>query len=135
MPNPLIAAAIPSIIEAGKGIISNLFPDPKQKIQAEFELHKLAHSAQMGQLEINKVEAAHRSFWVAGARPFILWGCGVALLYNFVVRDLLIYGLLLAGHDVPPPPSLDLTDLWLVLGGLLGLGGMRSLEKIRGVAR
>jgi len=78
------------------------------------------------QSEINKVEAQHRNIFVSGWRPFIGWVCGVALAYNFVLRDLLIWFL---GQD-SVPPALQMEHLMTVLIGMLGLGGMRTFEKL-----
>ena len=77
------------------------------------------------QSEINKVEAQHRTIFVAGWRPFIGWVCGVALAYNFVLRDLLIW--FIGPEQVPP--ALQMEHLMTVLIGMLGLGGMRTFEK------
>jgi hypothetical protein len=78
------------------------------------------------QSEINKVEAQHRTIFVAGWRPFIGWVCGIALAYNFVLRDLLIWFL---GQE-QVPPALQMEHLMTVLVGMLGLGGMRTFEKL-----
>ncbi len=75
--------------------------------------------------EINKIEAQHRTIFVAGWRPFIGWVCGVALAYNFVLRDLLIW--FIGPEQVPP--ALQMEHLITVLIGMLGLGGMRTFEK------
>ena len=75
--------------------------------------------------EINKIEAQHRTIFVAGWRPFIGWVCGVALAYNFVLRDLLIW--FIGPEQVPP--ALRMEHLMTVLIGMLGLGGMRTFEK------
>ena len=79
------------------------------------------------QSEINKVEAQHRTIFVAGWRPFIGWVCGVALAYNFVLRDLLIW---FVGPE-QVPPALQMEHLMTVLIGMLGLGGMRTFEKFK----
>lgn len=76
--------------------------------------------------EINKIEAQHRTIFVAGWRPFIGWVCGFALAYNFVLRDLLIW--FLGTEQVPP--ALQMEHLMTVLVGMLGLGGMRTFEKL-----
>lgn len=78
------------------------------------------------QNEVNKIEAQHRSIFVAGWRPFIGWVCGLALLYNFIVRDLVAW--------VSPsimPPALQMEHLLTVLMGMLGLGGLRTYEKLK----
>ena len=78
------------------------------------------------QAEINKVESRHRTVFVAGWRPFIGWVCGFALAYNFVLRDLLIWVFGTEGV----PPALQMEHLMTVLVGMLGLGGMRTFEKL-----
>jgi len=78
------------------------------------------------QAEINKMEAQHRTVFVAGWRPFIGWVCGFALAYNFVLRDLLIW--FFGPEGVPP--ALQMEHLMTVLLGMLGLGGMRTFEKL-----
>ena len=75
--------------------------------------------------EINKIEAQHRTIFVAGWRPFIGWVCGFALAYNFVLRDLLVWWF---GPETAPP-ALQMEHLITVLVGMLGLGGLRSIDK------
>ncbi len=79
------------------------------------------------QSEINKMEAQHRTIFVAGWRPFIGWVCGVALAYNFVLRDMLVWYM---GAETAPP-ALQMEHLMTVLIGMLGLGGMRTFEKFK----
>lgn len=79
------------------------------------------------QAEINKMEAQHRTIFVAGWRPFIGWVCGVALAYNFVLRDMLVWYM---GAETAPP-ALQMEHLMTVLVGMLGLGGMRTFEKLK----
>ena len=79
------------------------------------------------QTKINELEATHRTVFVAGWRPFIGWVCGVALAYNFVIRYLFIWAL--KPEDVPP--ALQMEHLMTVLLGMLGLGGLRTYEKIK----
>jgi len=79
------------------------------------------------QAEINKMEAQHRTIFVAGWRPFIGWVCGVALAYNFVLRDMLVWYM---GAETAPP-ALQMEHLMTVLIGMLGLGGMRTFEKFK----
>ena len=83
------------------------------------------------QTKINELEATHRTVFVAGWRPFIGWVCGVALAYNFVIRDLFIWAL--KPEDIPP--ALQMEHLMTVLLGMLGLGGLRTAEKIKKVTK
>lgn len=132
--NPLILG---SVFELGGKIIDRLFPDPAQKAQAELELLKLTQSGDLqttlAQLEINAREAQHPSIFVAGWRPFVGWGCGVGLLYATVGHNLLAW--LAQAQGWPAPPVVDSDLLIYTLGGLLGIGGLRTLEKVKGVAR
>ena len=79
------------------------------------------------QTKINEIEAGHRTVFVAGWRPFIGWVCGVALAYNFVIRDLFIW----ITKTTDAPPALQMEHLMTVLLGMLGLGGLRTFEKIK----
>lgn len=106
----------------------------KLEAQAESQLLSALTGVVMGQIEINKVEAGHKSIFVAGWRPFVGWVCGIALAYNFVVRPIGMYAAFLAGVDLDGAPELDITELLTVLGGMLGLGALRTGEKIKGVA-
>lgn len=83
------------------------------------------------QTKINEAEAQHRSIFVAGWRPFIGWICGVALAYNFILRDLIIF---VVGSD-NVPPALQMDHLMTVLMGMLGLGAFRTYEKIKNVSK
>jgi hypothetical protein len=130
--------AIPAILDIGSKLIDRLFPDHEKKAAAQVELLKLQQSGElaqiMGQLEINKAEAASSSMFVAGWRPAIGWICASALAYQFVVRPLALFVAAWLGHPLPDPPALDET-LWQLLFGMLGLGGLRTYEKIKGKAR
>ena len=119
-------------------MLEGFYPRTKRRAAAEREIQaKLTDSlaqVDLAQLGINKVEAAHRSMFVAGWRPFIGWTCGVALMYTYVLQPILVFGLAQAGYLVELP-KMDLGELMPVLMGMLGLGGLRSWEKVKGVAR
>jgi hypothetical protein len=83
------------------------------------------------QTKINEAEAMHRSIFVAGWRPFIGWICGIAMAYNFILRDLIIFAM---GKDFVPP-ALQMDHLMTVLMGILGLGAFRTYEKIKNVSK
>lgn len=83
------------------------------------------------QTKINEAEAQHRSIFVAGWRPFIGWICGIAMAYNFILRDLIIFAM---GKDFVPP-ALQMDHLMTVLMGMLGLGAFRTYEKIKNVSK
>ena len=108
-----------------KTVAGNLAWDIREAIKGkELDPEKLIEL----QTKINAVEAQHRTLFVAGWRPFIGWICGVALAYNFVIRDLFIW----ITKTTETPPALQMDHLMTVLLGMLGLGGLRTYEKIKG---
>jgi Holin of 3TMs, for gene-transfer release len=131
---PLLAVPL---LELGGKIIDRLFPDPQKKAEAELELLKLTQDGSLktvlAQLEVNAREAAHPSLFVAGWRPFVGWGCGAGMLYATVGHNLLGWLAVIMGWPVPPVVNADL--LIYVLGGMLGIGGLRTVEKIKGATK
>ncbi len=127
---------ISAALDVGGKLIDRLWPDPEKADAAKFELFKLQQSGELaqmlGQMDINKVEAASTSVFVAGWRPFVGWVCGFAFAVKFVVVPVAAFILAAFGHLVVVP-VLDISEMLTVLGGLLGLSGYRTLEKIKGV--
>lgn len=80
--------------------------------------------------ETNKIEAAHSSIFVAGWRPFIGWVCGFALAFNYLVRPFWMWAVAVWWPEAPVPPSLD-EMLWELMFGMLGMGGLRTFEKVK----
>jgi hypothetical protein len=103
-----------------------------QKLLAEQE--KAIQEANMAQIEVNKTEAVHENIFVSGWRPFIGWICGTALAYHFILQPLLAFLINNVGGEANLP-TFDMQSLLTVLMGMLGLGAMRSYEKVYGVAR
>lgn len=122
-------------IEAIGNVLDALFTSDKERLDKKAVLARIALQPSLLQSEINKVEAGHKSIFVAGWRPFIGWVCGVALAYNFVFRDLMVWALALTYAEAPPPPPLHLEVLTTIFYALLGLGGMRTFEKLQGRAK
>jgi hypothetical protein len=83
----------------------------------------------MGQLEINKVEAAHESRWVSGWRPFVGWVCGSALAYTYILEPFLRFLSVVIFKYAGEFPTLEMTTLENILLGLLGLGTLRTVDK------
>ncbi|MDX2112830.1 MAG: holin family protein [Alphaproteobacteria bacterium] len=134
-----------TLIPAISQLLDKLIPDPAAREQAKIELLKteresdlealrLALSADQAQTEINQQEAAHSDRFVAGWRPFIGWVCGVAFAYHFVLQPLLAFAIMNSGGEVKLP-AFDMDALSTVLMGMLGLGGLRTIEKIRKAGR
>lgn len=117
-------------------VIDKIWPDPAQRAQANLELLKLQQSGELAtmlaQTDINKVEAASASVFVSGWRPAVGWTCVLGLVYTFVGWPALVWA---SGvWKFPPPPVIDTGTLLTLLGGMLGLGGLRTVEKLNGVA-
>lgn len=119
---------------AGK-VVDKIFPDKTEaaKAKAALDLTALQQEFQaiIGQQEINKVEAAHESIFVAGWRPFIGWVCGSALAYYYVAQPFLVWIFDLLGYSTSMP-ALETGELMTILLGMLGLGAFRSYDKTKG---
>lgn len=131
----LLGSTAAEPIEAIGNVFDKLFTSDDERAQAQAVLAKLAQQPHILQAEINKIEAQHRSTFVAGWRPFIGWVCGSALAYSFIVRDLAAWGITLWAPGTEPPPELAMEHLITVLVSLLGLGGLRTMEKMQGRAK
>ena len=120
-----------SLIGPATQLLDKVIEDKDEKNRIAFELSTLAerHAQELakGQLEVNKVEAASKSLFVAGWRPCIGGGCALGLFYNTILSNIL-------GIWVEMP-EIDTTLLVPVMMGMLGLGAMRSYEKVQGVSR
>jgi hypothetical protein len=132
--NPLILAPL---LDVGKTLIDRFLPDPEKKREAEMELFRMAADGELkqtiAQLEINAREAQHPSLWVAGGRPFFLWIGGAGFGYAVLLQPMLTWLARIKGWPEPPLPDVDL--LWVVVSGLLGISGLRSVEKIKGATK
>ena len=113
-----------------------LFKGKEKKLQ-EFQLAmaKEMQKANIHQIELNKIEAKHKSIFVSGWRPFIGWVCGSALAYHFILRDLISWFLDAVGFEVAPLPPIELGQLISILLAMLGMSGYRTYEKIKNVAK
>jgi len=130
---------IGDIIDTVGGLVSEVVVDVDKKKELEFKLQELRdqadqrfHEELMGQIEINKVEAASTSVFVAGWRPFIGWIGGVGLGWTFVLSPFVEYVSRLFGWK-GLMPEVDTASLMTLVLGMLGVGAMRSYEKTRGV--
>lgn len=132
--NPLILAPI---LEVGKTLLDRFVPDPEKKREAEAAFLRMAMEGELkqvlAQLEINAREAAHPSVWVAGWRPYFGWVGGTAFAYVGIIKPLLTWVASIKGW--PAPPDIDTEFLWVVVSGLLGIGGLRTFEKAKGVTK
>lgn len=134
MINPLFLSPI---LEFGKAILDRFVPDPAAKQAAEMEMFRMAADGELkqilAQLEINAREAQHASIFVAGWRPFFGWIGGFAFLYATIGMSVLNW--ILALKSLPPLPELNMELLWVVITGMLGIGGLRTFEKNKGLTK
>ena len=113
-------------------------PDGNERARAkeslERELVDAANSVMLAQTEINKAEAAHKSIFVAGWRPFIGWVCGVGIAWSMVVQPVAQWAMIAWG-DGTELPTIDTSYLMELVTAMLGMSGLRTFEKLRGVSR
>jgi len=130
---------IQALIGPVTGLLDKFIEDKDAKNAMAHEIatmaERAAHEAAMAQVEVNKAEAQHRSIFVAGWRPFIGWTSGIALAYHFVLAPLIVFGVAWSGAEIPEIPTFDMDSLMTVLLGMLGLGGMRTFEKAKGLTK
>lgn len=119
---------ISAALNLGDTLIKRIFPDPADQAKAQFALAELNQRGELAQIAVNLAEAKHENIFVSGWRPFVGWVCGMAFAYNFIGAPLLKFAMDAAGHPIPLP-ALDLGPLITVLGGMLGLGSLRTFEK------
>jgi hypothetical protein len=126
------------------GLLDKLLPDPNAAAAAKLQILQMAQTGELaqldadlkiatGQMTVNQSEASSSSLFVSGWRPFIGWICGVAFAYKFVLAPAAAFAMTAAGNPISLP-VLDFTEMSTVLLGMLGIGGLRTIEKIRGVA-
>lgn len=137
---------IGGIIEAVGKIAGDLITTDKERLNAQIELEKIGveyakvdASLAVGQIETNKIEAASANWFVAGWRPAFGWVGAAAMCYQFLLYPLLVWlwALMQARGWVPTalpaPPMLDTEALWVIVSGILGIGGYRTFEKVKRV--
>lgn len=134
---PLLASILP-------GILDKILPDEKAASDAKLKVLELAQQGEfkqmdsamqiaLAQADINKAEAATDTFR-GGWRPACGWVCAFGLGYTFLLRPLLPWFVTVSGHTVPPLPEIDTETLMVLLTGMLGLGGLRTFERVKGKA-
>lgn len=130
------------LIPALSSIFDKVIPDPQAAADAKLRAMELAQKGELaaldadmrlalGQLEVNKAEA-QTDLFRGGWRPATGWVCVVGLAYQFILQPVLPWVVGLFGHTVPPLPAIDNDTLMVLLTGMLGLGGLRTVERIKG---
>lgn len=125
-------------------IVEKVIPDPQAAADAKLRVMELAQKGELavldadlklalGQIEVNKAEATTDMFR-GGWRPAVGWICVVGLAYQFILQPVLPWAVALFGAQVPPLPAIDNESLMVLLTGMLGLGGLRTFERVKGKA-
>ena len=126
-----------AILDIGSKVIDRVWPDPTAAAAAKLELFKLQQSGELqmmvSQMDINTEEAQSPSMFVSGWRPFIGWVCGAACAWNWIGLKVALFVAAYFGKELHLAPA-DIGEMMPVLLGMLGLGGLRTMEKIQGVA-
>jgi hypothetical protein len=131
---------IGTVIESVGKVASDLITTDKERLDMALREKELDQRLDLAQIEVNKSEAQHATLFVAGARPAILWVGAFALMWTYIAHPMLVWlwAFLQSQNYIPselqPPPTLGSDTLWVIISGILGLGGYRTFEKSKGVA-
>ena len=117
-------------VEAVGNVVDQLFNSDEERTQGDILKQKIAMQPSLIQAEIMRVQASHRNWFVAGARPFLLWICGLGFLFSFVVNPLLQW--MMPDVGAPEMPTDIMMELTLAM---LGLAGLRTVEKLQGFSK
>jgi phenylpyruvate tautomerase PptA (4-oxalocrotonate tautomerase family) len=127
------------LVDPVSDILGKVVEDKDQKARLAHEIATMAerHAQELarGQIEINKEEAKSRNIFIAGWRPFVGWTCGLALFWHFLGLPVTLFITGWFNLQHPPLPEFDMQSLMTVLLGMLGLGGMRTFEKFKGITK
>lgn len=130
---------IDKLIQPVASLLDKVIADKDQAAALAHEIATMserhAQEVVLAQIEVNKAEAASGSVFKGGWRPFIGWVCGVAFAYHFVLQPIIVFATVYAGVDIPALPEFDMASLMTVLGGMLGIGGLRTYEKQKGLTK
>lgn len=125
---------VTAALDIGGKLIDRLWPDPTQRDLAKLELLKMQQQGELAQIAVNQAEAANPNVFVSGWRPAIGWVCGLAFAWNWVGLPM-TNALVTIFNDVPITLApADLSEMLPVLLGMLGLSGLRTVERLNGKA-
>lgn len=139
------ATGIGEIFDFAGKLIDRIFPDKQQSAEAHARLEALKQSGELailsaaqkqdeGQAQVNAAEAGNASLFVSGWRPAIGWICATIILYAYLLRPALAWYMAIHYPEVKAP-EFPMDYIWEMLFGMLGIGGLRTFEKLRGVTR
>jgi len=129
-----------AVMSVGEEVIKRIWPNPADRAEQMFKLEELRQAGDLkalelhvklmtAQIETNKADSESGSWWQAGWRPFIGWTCGFIMFFNFIVIYCLEFSIAAFGLNIIVPQPMDLTELWPVILGMLGMSAFRSHDK------
>jgi hypothetical protein len=130
MPDPITN----SVVGIAGNVLNKFVADKNLKMKLEHELKTQLQTANLAQIEVNKIEAASKNWFVAGWRPSVGWCCSLAMMYHFILAPMIQFAIGIAGIQVALP-EFDFTQLSTILMAMLGMAGLRSVEKIQKVTK
>jgi len=133
----MLAALIPALLPILGGVLDRVIPDPEARAKAQAELFGALQSADLKQLDVNAAEASSAGIFKGGWRPAVGWVCALALAWQYLVQPFAFWIAAMFSTDwmnrLASAPKLD-NVLWELLFGMLGMGALRSFEKLKGKA-
>jgi len=123
------------VIEAVGKVADGLFTSDEERLTHAEVMERLRQRPHLAQVAVNRTEASHRSTWVAGWRPAIGWTCAAGLGYHFILHPLLAWAVSIGDASISLPPDIDVGPLLTLVMSMLGLGGLRTFEKAKGLTR
>jgi hypothetical protein len=130
----MLAALLPVLAPILDRVLGAVLPDPQARAKAVADIYGQLQSADLAQMEVNKTEAQSESLLARTWRPAIGWACATALWFQFVVSPIAVWVGFWIGKPIPKPVELDAV-LWELMFGMLGMGALRSFEKIKSASR
>ena len=117
-----------SVVGIAGSVLNKFVADKNLKMKLEHELKTQLQTANLAQIEVNKIEAASKSWFVAGWRPSVGWVCSLAMLYHFIIAPMIQFAIGIAGIQVDLP-EFEFSQLSTILMAMLGMAGLRTYEK------
>lgn len=119
---------VSSAFNGVSSILDEVITTKEERAKVDIEFNKL-------QTEINKLESQNASVFVSGWRPFVGWVCATGLGFNYVIRPVMNYVILLLNNGIPTMDTMSMSEMLTLLTGMLGFGALRSYEKRKNKAR
>ena len=126
--------AVETVQEVASGL-DGLFTSDDERLTHAEVMERIKQDPDKAQIAVNAVEAKHRSIFIAGWRPYIGWVCGIALTFQYILHPIISWLVTLMMDKPVYPPLLDMSAMMPVLLGMLGLGGLRTYEKLKKVSK